>query len=69
MNFKAWLLTYVDEDTPLGDLARDIRYDKCLKGWTSRALQEHICSKHHPCDEAQEVLIEAIKKYKKYRFR
>ncbi|MYV64935.1 hypothetical protein GT043_02975 [Streptomyces sp. SID2131] len=26
-NFRTWLLHHIDDDTPLGDLARDVRAD------------------------------------------
>jgi len=49
MKFKKYMMQFLDDDTPLGDLARDMKDDKCGHGNMSvGAWRKHI--KSHTSD-------------------
>jgi hypothetical protein len=64
MDFVEWLLTkQVKKDTPVGDLARDVRGDRCLPvtDGTPAAVLHHIIAQHHACQEARDALTRAAR--------
>lgn len=65
MTFYEWLVKkYTGEDSPLGDLAEDIEWDKCIKDVdnTQDAIRAHLRS-HSACQEALDTFEAAWKLY------
>lgn len=62
--FRAFLKTFLEEDSWLGDLARDsFSTSSKWSGTTSGSLRKHMRSLH-PCEEAVEALNTVTKLYK-----
>jgi hypothetical protein len=64
-SFRAWLLRHVDEQTPIGDLARDARADDEWPEGGPESLQlynEHL-EAMNACQDALDVLEDAWSRY------
>lgn len=62
-DFRAWLAQHSDEDSPIGDLARDAARDRCpdLKYWTTAdELWEHMRGQHQTSDRAEDAFAQAV---------
>lgn len=60
MGFKTWLREFKNEDTALGDLARDVLADKKFPR-VSNSIEPaatHL-TMHHACSDAKRMLLEA----------
>lgn len=64
-SFYSWLLQFKDEDTAVGDLARDARIDGDFprRSISYRHLKKYLESKG-ACDAAMDVFEEAFAQYK-----
>ena len=52
-SFRSWLVAQVDRQDRVGDLARDLRADKCLgQKRTPAAILSHMQAAHYPCNDA-----------------
>ena len=62
--FYAWLKARIDDDTSIGDLARDVRQDSHFSksAKTLRTYERHF-AEIHASDEAERALQEAWKSY------
>lgn len=65
MTFRNWLKRYAQDDTPRGDLARDMQDDTCAprKG-DLLTFEAHLLVTHEACHEAMETLREAWADYR-----
>jgi uncharacterized protein YozE (UPF0346 family) len=64
VNFRAFLKTFKNEDSPFGDLARDaFNESSSWKRTTAKSLQAHMES-CGACPEAMSVLDDVIESYK-----
>lgn len=64
VNFRAFLKTFKNEDSPFGDLARDaFNESSSWKGATAKSLQVYMES-CGACAEAVSVLNDVIESYK-----
>lgn len=61
--FKQWIKRYVNKDTPLGDLARDVAADPAFPDSTDLALVGLHLSAQFPCYECIDVFRTACKRY------
>jgi hypothetical protein len=67
MDFVEWLLTkQIRKDTPVGDLARDVKADRCLPptAHTPEAVLLHIQAQHRACQGAALAMRDARKLWK-----
>ena len=67
-SFYSWLLQFKNDDTAIGDLARDARSDSEFprRSISYGHLEKYLESKH-ACDAAMRVFTEAFDKYKAAR--
>lgn len=63
MSFKKWILAHIREDSAIGDIARDLKADKCCLAWSPKGIREHIMAVHGACNSALEALEEAERAY------
>jgi hypothetical protein len=57
MSFVGYVLKHKRQDTPLGDVARDIILDPRInRRWGFRSLIEHIENNHSCCDAVINIL-------------
>jgi len=63
MTFRQWLMGRVKDDSALGDLARDFRDDRCMRGRTEQAQREHL-EEHGAMQAALDVHAEAWRRYR-----
>ena len=61
-NFREFLQTYLEEDSPLGDLARDSFSNPFWRGTTINSLKKQL-KDLHACNGAWKALNEAIRLY------
>jgi uncharacterized protein YozE (UPF0346 family) len=62
-SFKTWIKKFQNDDSPLGDLAQDIRVDKEFPSFCSKnRLMSYLMSKN-ACDEALTVFEKAYEAY------
>lgn len=66
MTFAEWVIAkYIDEDSPRGDFARDVRDDHDRpKENTKQAWKDRL---YYACHEAREVFEKLWKHYERYR--
>lgn len=66
--FYSWLLQFHDDDTAIGDLARDARSDADFprRSISYRHLKDYLESKN-ACDAAMNVFTDAFAQYKATR--
>ena len=64
-SFYSWLLQFKNDDTAIGDLARDARDDREFprRSISYRHLKKYLESKH-ACEAAMNVFMEAFTQYK-----
>jgi uncharacterized protein YozE (UPF0346 family) len=64
-SFYSWLLKFKNDDTAIGDLARDARVDGEFPrhSVSYKNLEKYLESKH-ACEEAMDVFTEAFAQYK-----
>lgn len=67
-SFYSWLLQFKNDDTAIGDLARDASSDGEFprRSISYRYLKDYLESKH-ACDAAMDVLMDAFAQYKATR--
>lgn len=64
-SFVNFVLTFKNDHTAFGDVARDLAEDWCVKkSWGYKTLRKHIEKEHRPCDEFLVVLEELSVFYK-----
>ncbi|MHB8312381.1 MAG: YozE family protein [Candidatus Dormibacteria bacterium] len=52
-SFRAWLVAQADRNDAIGDLARDVWQDPCLRqARTPAGILRHIRAEHFPCEAA-----------------
>lgn len=64
--FYSWLIQFRDDDSPLGDLARDAKIDKNFPRHAT--TQKYLCTyleKQNACDGAIQTLNDAFVIYQK----
>jgi hypothetical protein len=64
--FRTWLMGHLNEDTPLGDLARDAKADSGWTGNGSTTLYRAMLD-GGACYEAMQTLQEAKRQYRRER--
>ena len=66
MNFFEWLLTQQKRDDPIGDLAQDVKTDKCFPkdAQTLKDVENHLKFRHRADRDALQALRGAWKEYK-----
>lgn len=63
-----WLLDQIHREDEIGNMAREIMFDKTLPfKKTKQALLYHMALKHHYNDDVIRVMKEAWQEYKRYR--
>ncbi len=67
-SFYSWLLEFKNDDTPIGDLARDARSDREFprRSISYGHLKKYL-ERQHACDDAMNVFMEAFTQYKSVR--
>ena len=67
-SFYSWLLQFKNDDTAIGDLARDARSDADFprRSISYRRLKDYLESKN-ACDAAMDVFTDAFAQYKATR--
>lgn len=64
-SFYVWLMGFLSQDTPIGDLARDVKDDKVLNDQCSyRNIKKHL-QDCNACRDALNALNSAHELYKK----
>ena len=64
-SFKIWIKKFKCEDTPIGDLARDIKIDKTFPSSRCRITLENYLLSKNACSSAMDAFNEAFELYKK----
>ncbi len=64
-SFYSWLLQFKNDDTAIGDLARDVKCDSEFprRSISYKHLKKHLETKR-ACDDAMNVFMKAFPKYK-----
>lgn len=66
--FVRFLLRFKHDDTPAGDLARDLLEDPCAKRtWGYARLRKHLTEDHRACDDALDTLDLCHEAYKRLK--
>lgn len=63
MNFNEYLKLYAEEDSRLGDFARDALNDPDFPEGKTRALYQPYMEEKHPCTGCMEAFEELWKQY------
>ena len=64
-SFRSWLVVQTGRQDRVGDLARDVRADRCLgQKRTPGAILRHMQAAHYPCDGAIESFRAALAEWK-----
>jgi uncharacterized protein YozE (UPF0346 family) len=68
-DFRAWLMRHVDEHSPIGDLARDVRDDAEWPGGEPESfeLYNEYLDSMNACEGALDALEEAWSRYEGVR--
>jgi hypothetical protein len=67
-SFVRFVLKHKRFDTPIGDLARDMRDDECTnRSWCYKTFKAHIEEHHNPSRNVMAVVEEAYDLHKKYQ--
>ncbi|HYH68591.1 MAG TPA: hypothetical protein VD866_28115 [Urbifossiella sp.] len=62
LSFRDWLLQRIEDDTPVGDLARDATRDPDWEGDTPASLRQSM-ARHHACWAACVTLEDAARRW------
>jgi hypothetical protein len=63
VSFVSYLLQFVNEDSPVGDLARDVRDDgRINKRWGFNKFMEHLVNMG-ACESARITAMDALDRY------
>ena len=73
--FYRYMLQFLEEDTPRGDLARDMQYEQERSPWNTRDLNEYTSWEklrnylefHRACDECIQTAKTCWQEYRKTR--
>lgn len=63
MNFKQWINKYINDNNPIGDLARDINQDTDFPSTKQYGRILRYLENKGICDNAKEVFEESFKRY------
>ena len=64
MSFKTWSKKFLNENSPMGDLARDIKQDTNFPSYRCKKhIAEYLCD-NHACDAALKVFDKMYEEYK-----
>lgn len=68
MNFKTWIIKrHIDDDSPIGDLARDIKDDGTFKEKNSLSGIDNYLDMNNACDRCIEAFKKAWDEYTKWQ--
>ena len=68
MNFKTWIIRrHIDDDSPIGDLARDIKDDETFTEKNSFSGIDNYLDMNNACDRCIEAFKKAWDEYTKWQ--
>lgn len=66
ISFRVWIRRFIDDDTPIGDLARDMKNDhlRFPKSNKYDVIEHYLSVERHACYKARMTFEDAWEKYK-----
>ena len=64
--YKAWIKKFLNDDNPIGDLARDIKIDKTFPLSRRKATIEDYLFSKHACSGAMDAFYDSFDLYRFY---